>query len=346
MSTYQHRISFKGTEDSIDHFTKLLRDAKDVFSVNSAEILLAATSHWMTRPLASHVPRCNPQTRAGCSRIFYLQVLTTAFVVSRLNTELEKLKRDPTLKMMLEPHRVGRQEFLLEGLIVVLEFYRSSPPPVAITQHKTIDREKLNFNSPSVLGNGTTSCFLNLRNREAEVEVPPSQHISWRQKLSDHLNENTQTTPINRYTGSSKSSHQLILNVADNNNHDNSRFNKNLIPDISARCSSVEYVNRARCRSTELEPENRHLTSWRQRLREQQLAENRRLTESIRARSVSRNGSEERTESRQNPIPVLIQICSSIRERKIKYALLVDSFPKPKSTGSGKSLSFLGQDGC
>jgi hypothetical protein len=46
MSTYQHRISFKGTEDSIDHFTKLLRDAKDIFGVNSAEILLSAASAW------------------------------------------------------------------------------------------------------------------------------------------------------------------------------------------------------------------------------------------------------------------------------------------------------------
>jgi hypothetical protein len=26
--------------------------------------------------------------------------------------------------------------------------------------------------------------------------------------------------------------------------------------------------------------------------------------------------------------------------------LSVDSFPKPTSNGSGKSLSFLGQDGC
>ena len=49
MSTYQHRISFKGTEDSIDHFTKLLRDAKDIFGANSAEILLAAASHWLKR---------------------------------------------------------------------------------------------------------------------------------------------------------------------------------------------------------------------------------------------------------------------------------------------------------
>ena len=304
MSTYQHRISFKGTEDSIDHFTKLLRDAKDVFSVNSAEILLAATSHWMTRPLASHVPRCNAQTRSGCSRIFYLQVLTTAFVVSRLNTELEKLRRDPTLKMMLEPYRVGRQEFLLEGLIVVLEFYRSSPPPT----HKNVEREKLNLKAPLILGNGTTSCFLNHRPRESEVEIP-SQHISWRQKLSDHLNENSRTT--SRYTGSSKSSHQLCLSIADNNINDNSRINKNLIPDISTRCSSVEYVDRARCRSTEIEPENRHLTSWRQRLREQQLAENRRLTDSIRARSVSRNGSEERTESRQSSILVFTFVCFS-----------------------------------
>jgi hypothetical protein len=45
MSTYQHRISFKGTEDSIDYFTKLLRDLKTIFGVNSAEILLGPMSY-------------------------------------------------------------------------------------------------------------------------------------------------------------------------------------------------------------------------------------------------------------------------------------------------------------
>ena len=287
MSTYQHRISFKGTEDSIDHFTKLLRDLKAIFGVNSAEILLSAASNWMKRPLASHVPRCNAQTRAGCSRIFYLQVLTTAFVVSRLNTELERLRRDPTLKLILEPHRVGRQEFLLEALIVVLEFYRSSPT-------STLDLPM----ASSGPGNSVSSCFGLAHHRDLDVDkntVP-----SWRQKLEDNVNESSRIAA--KYLGS-KSSHQLVLNNSAMDKPATVYQNKNLAYQLTNRNTPVDILDRARCRSVEIEPENRHLTSWRQRLREQQLAENRRLTESVRTRSsVSRTGSEDRTEMRSSPI--------------------------------------------
>ena len=296
MSTYQHRISFKGTEDSIDHFTKLLKDLKTIFGVNSAEILLSAASNWMKRPLASHVPRCNAQTRAGCSRIFYLQVLTTAFVVSRLNTELEKLRRDPTLKMILEPHRVGRQEFLLEALIIVLEFYRSSP-----TSTLTIDTTVTSFGHSDKpgLGNGVSSCFGLAHRRDQEPDRTSAP--SWRQKLDDNINESSRIAA--KYLGS-KSSHQLVLNNSELDKPVVTIFqNKNLTNHLSNQYPTVDILDRARCRSAEIEPENRHLTSWRQRLREQQLADTRRLTEAVRSRSsVSRTGSEDRPEVRSSPI--------------------------------------------
>ena len=232
------------------------------------------------RPLASYVPRCNAQTRAGCSRIFYLQVLTTAFVVSRLNTELEKLRRDPTLKMMLEPHRIGRQEFLLEGLIIVLEFYRLEAKSTADLQKvQLMDIESDKPIVPHSLLHATNY----LEHKRPELSKPQT---TWRQKIIDHqIAENSRAKGnVTRYTGASKSSHQLILNSSD---YDSPVLvNKNDAPELphSARCSSVEYQDRTRCRSIEIEPENRHLTSWRQRLREQQLAENRRLTDAIRSR--------------------------------------------------------------
>jgi len=49
MSFFQQRISFKGSEDSIDFFTKLLRDVKIFHGLNSADVLLSAAGHWLAR---------------------------------------------------------------------------------------------------------------------------------------------------------------------------------------------------------------------------------------------------------------------------------------------------------
>jgi hypothetical protein len=49
MTTYQQRISFKGSEDSIDYFTNLLREAKEISGANSADILLSAAGQWLAR---------------------------------------------------------------------------------------------------------------------------------------------------------------------------------------------------------------------------------------------------------------------------------------------------------
>ena len=39
MATYQQRIALKGTESTISHFTNLLRGLKDLFGINSAEVI-------------------------------------------------------------------------------------------------------------------------------------------------------------------------------------------------------------------------------------------------------------------------------------------------------------------
>ena len=42
MATYQQRIALKGSESTIADFTNLLRDVKDLFSINSAEVITNA----------------------------------------------------------------------------------------------------------------------------------------------------------------------------------------------------------------------------------------------------------------------------------------------------------------
>ena len=49
MVSYQQRIPLKGTEDSIEYFTHILRDTKNVIAVNSAEVLLKSLVFWHKR---------------------------------------------------------------------------------------------------------------------------------------------------------------------------------------------------------------------------------------------------------------------------------------------------------
>ena len=46
MVSYQQRIPLKGTEDSIEYFTHLLRDTKSEIGINSAEVLLRSLIYW------------------------------------------------------------------------------------------------------------------------------------------------------------------------------------------------------------------------------------------------------------------------------------------------------------
>ena len=46
MATYQQRIALKGTDSTIAHFTTLLRDVKDLFHINSAEVITNSVQHW------------------------------------------------------------------------------------------------------------------------------------------------------------------------------------------------------------------------------------------------------------------------------------------------------------
>ena len=46
MVSYQQRIPLKGTEDSIEYFTHLLRDTKNEIGINSAEVLLRSLINW------------------------------------------------------------------------------------------------------------------------------------------------------------------------------------------------------------------------------------------------------------------------------------------------------------
>ena len=80
---------------------------------------------------STHLNRvhCTANTRTrGLSRVFYLQVLTTPDVMRQISTELDQLRRGYALKSLLDGYGVGRAEFLLEALILLIETFRTEGP--------------------------------------------------------------------------------------------------------------------------------------------------------------------------------------------------------------------------
>lgn len=214
MPSYQQRIPLKGTEDSIDCFAHLLKSIKDKTGINSAEVLLRSLAHWHTgggSAIMSKTVSCTAADRLkGISRVFYLQLLTPPDIMHKINCELDRLRREYTLKTLLDQYGVGRAEYLLESLILILDCFQAS---------------KMSVMPPIGLGR------------------PPVSHRNEIPSETMHRSPSVRLTPAR---------------------------------DIRCGSTGPEL--------TDHRPHHhsKHLTSWRQRLREQQLAENKKLNESIR----------------------------------------------------------------
>lgn len=221
-ATFQQRIRFNGSEDSIDRFTVLLKDAKDLLRQNSAEVLLEVIAHWKRN--GSWGCKCTAAERRGYSRVFYLQVLTSNDVLLRIDKELEKLRCDYYLKSLLDRHNVGRSEFLLEAMILILENFKKNPSRGETAQPPTVPQpapRHIRASSVAVGGDSTPRPKRSVRATESQArEAVPAK--SWRQRIREQqLEENKRLResvrsacdrerrhslreappPTNRYTG-------------------------------------------------------------------------------------------------------------------------------------------------
>ena len=91
MVTIQQRISLKGSETTIAHFTNLLREVKDLFGSNSAEVITNAIQHWREngyKAIADKTLSLNlvikyfSESNQYNTRIFHLQLLTSTDIMS------------------------------------------------------------------------------------------------------------------------------------------------------------------------------------------------------------------------------------------------------------------------
>ena len=137
MASYQQRIPLKGTEESIDFFTNVLKETKNFVSCNSAEALLRALVFWQKNNNLLNKHACSAAQRncGRVSRIFYLQVLTTPDIMEQINSQLDRIRRGYALKSLLDSHAVGRAEFLLEALIFIIECFKEFSISTSSTSH-------------------------------------------------------------------------------------------------------------------------------------------------------------------------------------------------------------------
>ena len=128
--SYQQRIPLKGTEESIDYFTDVLKTTKSTVGINSAEVLLQALAFWHKNNngtsflLNRNSCTASQRNNGRMSRIFYLQVLTTPEIMAQISAHLDRVRREFALKSLLDSHNVGRAEFLLEALIFIIECFK------------------------------------------------------------------------------------------------------------------------------------------------------------------------------------------------------------------------------
>ena len=374
MATYQQRIALKGTESTITHFTNLLRETKDLFSINSADVITNAIQHWREngyKTLLDKNLNLNLITKyfrdsnIYNSRIFHLQLLTSTEIMSRINSDVDRLKRDTTLKNAIEMYGIGEfsrgsAEFQLVALITVLEYYRLSSPlktskaymelsntrkpplpaaPSPVTNRVSrvdLDRQITSMHKDrknTVTNNNaatryegvqvpSTSPLRDIRQRQYSTEnaanrpplpVAPSpvtnrlsrvdlnrQTTSMQKETNKILTNNNAAT---RYEGVQVSSTSPFRDLRQGEYSTEDAVNKGIEEYRRRRGqSSIDYGTREdkHIKDTTI-GSSKHLISWRARIREQQLAENRKLNESIRNTvSCSREGTPMSNSSLEN----------------------------------------------
>ena len=280
MATYQQRIALKGTESTISHFTNLLRGLKDLFGINSAEVITNSIQHWREngyKTLSDKHLSLNLVTKYFSdesnlynTRVFHLQLLTSTETISRITSDVDRLKRDSTLKSAIEMYGIGRfsrgsADFQLAALILVLEYYKLSSPSKSSKAYSDL----INDQKPP------------LPIAQSPVAKSHLLHGNTRNPLSMQKENNT-------ILGGLVNNNMIPSHVQDLNQNRISvekEEKQNIYEPRSMRGMSCSDYSPREEKNLEDKDicSNKHLVSWRARIREQQLADNRRINDTIRS---------------------------------------------------------------
>jgi len=124
MSSFQQKLMLKGSDESIDYFTKVLKDIKDKGGYSTAEALLEAMEYWDKN--SSTTASCEALERQGKVRAMQLSLLCGPEVHLRINKDIETLKRDNAMSLVMMRNRVGKDEWMMEAIIVCMDLFLKS----------------------------------------------------------------------------------------------------------------------------------------------------------------------------------------------------------------------------
>jgi len=124
MGSFQQKLLLKGSDESIDYFTNVLKDVKDKGGYSTASAIVEALENWEKNGTPS--VKCEALERQGKVRGLQLAILCSADTHMRVSNEFERIKRDNTMSLVMIRNKVGREEWLLEALIVIMDFFKQS----------------------------------------------------------------------------------------------------------------------------------------------------------------------------------------------------------------------------
>ena len=298
MAIHQQRIPLKGYDESIDTFTALLKEVKENAGQTSADVLIAAIADWKSDgskningnndnkdilPETQRIMRLRTKFSAT-SRAFYLQVLTSTEKQRTINLQLESLRLDPLLRNLLgvENGLVGRNEYLLEALIYILQIAKMKQDRHrGHSQNTEVKKdEKWPFsksatsanqsNQRQVTSSSSYRVAADERSFTPSVSVPATPYI-----IKSAICQNNSSSPNAATTIKAKSRCESVPPPPARKHSalNDSSTHKNATSSTTSKTTTNSH-------------HTKHM-SWRQRLRRQQLEENKELCDMVR-RSCSR----------------------------------------------------------
>jgi len=127
MASFQQKLLLKGSFESIEYFTKVLKDVKDKAGLSTATAIIESLENW--GKCGSPAAKCEALERQGKLRGLQLALVASAELHLQVTMELEKLKRDSIMGLILMRNKVTKEEWTLQALIVSLELFLDTYKP-------------------------------------------------------------------------------------------------------------------------------------------------------------------------------------------------------------------------
>jgi len=126
-STFQQKLMLKGSEESIEYFTGILKEVKDKAGLSTATAIIESLENW--GKCGTPAAKCEALQRQGRLRGLQLALVCSPELHLNVRNQLEMMKRDNKMGILMMRNKVTRDEWVMEALIVALELYLNTHKP-------------------------------------------------------------------------------------------------------------------------------------------------------------------------------------------------------------------------